>query len=154
MAKTDRESVARYIAKQPKHVRPVLSRVRKLVQGAVPGLEEGISYQIPVYKLDGELVIYFAGWTEHYALYPALDVASAFAKELMPYDVSKGTIRFPLDDVPAKLITRIVKFRAQLARERSEAKLERKARSKRPAKSKARGKSPVKSKAPKRRAAR
>jgi uncharacterized protein YdhG (YjbR/CyaY superfamily) len=57
----------------------------------VPGLEEGISYQIPVYKLGGELVIYAAGSKAHYSLYPATDVAVAFAKELSRYEVSKGT---------------------------------------------------------------
>jgi uncharacterized protein YdhG (YjbR/CyaY superfamily) len=39
---------------------------------------------------------------------------SAFSKELAPYDTSKGTIRFPLDEpIPVNLIKKIVKFRAQ-----------------------------------------
>jgi uncharacterized protein YdhG (YjbR/CyaY superfamily) len=127
MANTDFESVNAYLAKQPKGVRAVLTRVRAVIQKAVPGLEEGISYQIPVYKLEGELVIFVAGWKEHYSLYPATDVAAAFAKELMPYEVSKGTIRFSLSEpIPVKLIERIVKFRAKLATERAKRKAERK----------------------------
>ena len=31
-----------------------------------------ISYQIPAYKLHGgAVIIYFAGWKQHYSLYPA-----------------------------------------------------------------------------------
>jgi uncharacterized protein YdhG (YjbR/CyaY superfamily) len=126
MAKSELQPVAAYLARQPPEVRAALTRVRGIILKAVPGLEEGISYQIPVYKLGGELVIYAAGWKAHYSLYPATDVAQAFAKELAPYEVSKGTIRFRLDEpVPVKLIERIVKFRAKLAQERAALKAER-----------------------------
>jgi uncharacterized protein YdhG (YjbR/CyaY superfamily) len=126
MAKSEPQPVAAYLAKQPPKVRAALTRVRGIILKAVPGLEEGIAYQIPVYKLGGELVIYAAGWKAHYSLYPATDVAQAFAKELTRYEVSKGTIRFPLDEpVPVMLIRRIVKFRAKLAQERAALKAER-----------------------------
>src|SRR5690349_11591399 len=125
MATSKLGPIDRYIASRPPQVQPALRRVRALIRKAVPGLEEGISYRIPVYKLDGELVIFFAGWPKHYALYPALEVAETFAQELAGYEVSRGTIRFPLADVPARLITRIVKFRAQLAKERAALKAER-----------------------------
>jgi uncharacterized protein YdhG (YjbR/CyaY superfamily) len=60
-------------------------------------------------------MLYFAGWKRHYSLYPAsARLVAAFQDELAPYQLSKGTIRFPLSQpVPAKLIERIVKFRAQ-----------------------------------------
>jgi uncharacterized protein YdhG (YjbR/CyaY superfamily) len=82
---------------------------------ALPEAEEVISYQIPAYKLNGRAVIYFAGWREHYSLYPASgELKAAFKDELAPYEVSKGTIRFPLSEpVPVKLIERITKFRAK-----------------------------------------
>ena len=130
MATWKQGPVDKYIAARPPQVQPVLRRVRALIRKAVPGLEEGMSYGIPVYKREGELVIFFAGWAKHYALYPALEVAETFAKELAGYEVSRGTIRFPLADVPARLITRIVKFRAKLAKERGALKAER-ARAKR-----------------------
>ena len=82
-----------------------------------------ISYQIPAYKLQGAAVIYFAGWKEHYSLYPASDrLVKAFKAELAPYKVSKGTIRFPLTEpVPVKLIEGVAKFRAKEAAERVKA---------------------------------
>ena len=121
MAKPFAGSVDDYISRQPPAVRPVLRRVRSIIRKAVPAADEGISYKIPVYKLDGELVIFFAAWKEHFSLYPATDgLAEAFAKEL---DVSKGTIRFPLAaPVPAALIARLVKFRARASRARAKLK--------------------------------
>jgi uncharacterized protein YdhG (YjbR/CyaY superfamily) len=47
----------------------------------------------------------------------------AFKDDLAPYEVSKGTIRFPLSEpVPVKLIGRIAKFRAKGVSDRAKAK--------------------------------
>jgi uncharacterized protein YdhG (YjbR/CyaY superfamily) len=125
MAKTDFKSVDEYIATHPEDVQAVLQRVRGAIRKAVPDAEEVISYQIPTYKLHGGRVLYFAGWRQHYSLYPATDhLVEAFKAELAPYKVSKGTIRFPLSEpVPVKLIERIAKARAKEAAERARAKL-------------------------------
>jgi uncharacterized protein YdhG (YjbR/CyaY superfamily) len=116
MAKTNFKSIDQYIASQPKAAQSVLKRVRSTIRKAVPGAEEAISYQIPAFKLHGGAVLYFAGWKEHYSLYPANDrLVAAFKDELAPYEVNnKGTIRFPLSEpVPVKLIEGIAKFRAK-----------------------------------------
>jgi len=125
MAKTDFKSVDEYIATHPEDVQSILQRVRSTIRKAVPGAEEVISYQIPAYKLPAGPVLYFAGWKQHYSLYPATDrVVAAFKDDLAPYKVSKGTIRFPLSQpVPVKLIERIAKFRAKEAATRARAKL-------------------------------
>ena len=108
-------SVDEYIASQPEAVQDILERVRSTIRQAVPTAEEVISYKIPAYKLHGIDVLYFAAWKRHYSLYPANErVAAAFKDELVPYEVSKGTIRFPLSEpVPVKLIERIAMFRAK-----------------------------------------
>jgi uncharacterized protein YdhG (YjbR/CyaY superfamily) len=124
MAKTGFKSVDEYIASQPEDVQGLLGRVRSTIRKAVPGVEEVISYNIPTYKLQSGPVLYFAGWKQHYSLYPATGrVVAAFQDELAPYEVRKGTIRFPLSQpVPVKLIGRIAKFRAQEVAEREKAK--------------------------------
>jgi uncharacterized protein YdhG (YjbR/CyaY superfamily) len=124
MARTDFKSVDEYIASHPEAVQRVLKRVRSTIRKAVPGAEEVISYQIPAYKLHGRPVLYFAGWSQHYSLYPSTDrLVAAFKDELAPYEVSKGTIRFPLSEpVPVKLIERIATFRAKEVAERKKAK--------------------------------
>jgi uncharacterized protein YdhG (YjbR/CyaY superfamily) len=124
MAGTDFKSVDEYIASQPEAVQGTLARVRRIIRKAVPSAEELISYQIPAYKLHGSPVLYFAGWKQHYSLYPATGrVVAAFKDELAPYQISKGTIRFPLSEpVPARLIGRIAKFRAKEVAEHAKAK--------------------------------
>jgi uncharacterized protein YdhG (YjbR/CyaY superfamily) len=124
MAKTNFKSVDEYIASQPEPVQGTLGRVRSAIRKAVPGAEEVISYQIPTYKLHSDAVLYFAGWKQHYSLYPAGErLVASFKDELAPYKVNKGTIRFPLSEpVPVKLIERIAKFRAKEVAERQKAK--------------------------------
>ena len=123
MAKTDFKSVDEYIASQPEAVQGALKRVRSTIGKALPGAEEMISYKIPTYKLHGRPVLYFAGWSQHYSLYPSTDhLVAAFKEELAPYKVNKGTIRFPLSrTVPVKLIEGIAKFRAKEVAEREKA---------------------------------
>ena len=115
MAKATFKSVDEYIASQPQAAQDALRRVRDAIRKAVPGAEEVISYQIPAYKLHGARVLFFAGWKTHYSLYPAsAGLVAAFKDELAPYEVSKGTIRFPLSKpVLAKLVERIAKYRAK-----------------------------------------
>jgi uncharacterized protein YdhG (YjbR/CyaY superfamily) len=124
MARTDFKSVDEYLATQPEATRAVLERVRAVIRKAVPKADEVISYQIPAYKLAGAAVIFFAGWKEHFSLYPASElVVETFKDELEPYEVKKGTIRFPLDQrVPVKLIAGIAKLRAKETAERVKAK--------------------------------
>ena len=124
MAKTGFKSVDEYIASQPEAVQGILGRVRSTIRKALPGAEEAISYQIPSYKLHRGPVLSFAGWKQHYSLYAATRrVVEAFQDELAPYEVNKGTIRFPLSQpVPVKLIGRIAKFRAKEVAEREKAK--------------------------------
>ena len=124
MAKTDFETVDEYIATHPEDVQAILQRVRSTIRKAVPGAEETISYQIPTYKLHGAWVIYLAGWKKHYSLYPVTEeLVEAFKDELAPYEVSKGTIRFPLSQpIPVRLIARIAMFRAKAAAEQAKAK--------------------------------
>jgi uncharacterized protein YdhG (YjbR/CyaY superfamily) len=113
--KREIESVDEYIAAQPEAAQPVLDRVRRTIRKAVPKAEESISYKIPTYKLHGERLLYFAGWKQHYSLYPATKrLVAALKEDLKPYEVVKSTVRFSLaEPVPAKLIERIAKFRAK-----------------------------------------
>ena len=115
MAKVAFATVDDYISAQPEPVQPILARVRSAIRKAVPLAAESISYHMPTYKLQGEVLLYFAGWKQHYSLYPATDgVLQAFREELSEFKVEKGTIRFPLTRaVPVRLIASIAKQRAQ-----------------------------------------
>jgi uncharacterized protein YdhG (YjbR/CyaY superfamily) len=125
MARSGFKSVDDYIAAQPPEVRPVLEQVRAAIRKAIPRSEEVISYQIPAYRIDGQTAIFFAGFKEHFSLYPIAGAAvDAFEKELAPYEVNnKGTVRFPLGGkVPVRLIGKLARFKAKEAKEAAKAK--------------------------------
>jgi uncharacterized protein YdhG (YjbR/CyaY superfamily) len=124
MARPAFQTVAAYIAAQPDRAQPALERVRAIVRKALPSAEETISYGVPTYKRHGTYVVYFAGFKEHYSLYPVTDrIAAAFKGDLSPYRVSTGTLRFAYTDpVPVKLIQGVVKVLAAAAAERADAR--------------------------------
>ena len=74
---------------------------------------EAISYQIPTFKLDGNLV-HFAAFKNHIGFYPTSSGIAAFEKDLSKYKTSKGTVQFPLDKpIPYDLVRKIVLFRVK-----------------------------------------
>lgn len=107
-----RTDVDGYIASFPTNVQKILQKIRATIRKGAPRAEESISYQIPTYKLDGKVLIYFAGFAKHVSVYPAPRDADEFREELAAYKGGKGTVQFPLDKpVPYDLITRIVAFK-------------------------------------------
>ena len=104
-------SIDQYIAAQPVSVRAGLEKLRITIKKAAPKAEEVISYQMPGFRFHG-ILVWFAAANDHYGLYPFPKTIDAFRPKLAAYELSKGTIKFPLDKpIPVKLITEIVKFR-------------------------------------------
>ncbi len=113
-----------YIAARPRAHRATLEHLRALLRKALPRATEGISYRIPVYTIDGTMVLYFASFTKHYAIYPATDrLLDALGDEVRDRVRGKGSIHFSYDEaVPVRLITRIAKVRAAEAKAAAKAK--------------------------------
>jgi uncharacterized protein YdhG (YjbR/CyaY superfamily) len=102
-----------YIDSFPEETRRLLEQMRSTIRKSAPQADEKISYQIPTYYYNGNLV-HFAAFKNHIGFFPTPGAIKAFEKELKPYKTSKGTIQFPLTDpLPLKLIERIVKFRVE-----------------------------------------
>lgn len=118
------KSVDDYIASQSPAARRALKRVRRILRKAVPDAEEAISYGIAAFKLRGKVLLYYAGWRDHYSLYPASErLVAAVGPRLKRHVVSKGTMRFSLEEpVPEGLIERIARMRARELAERAKAK--------------------------------
>lgn len=105
------ENIDAYIASCPATARPKLQELRELIGRAAPEAEEKISYAIPTFHQQGDLV-HFAGYASHIGFYPTPEGIEAFKEEAAPYESGKGTLQFPLDKpLPRSLITRIVKYR-------------------------------------------
>jgi uncharacterized protein YdhG (YjbR/CyaY superfamily) len=104
-------SIDEYIATFPDDVRGKLQELRAVIRASAPEAEEKISYQMPTFALNGNLV-HFAAFKRHIGFYPAPRGIQEFEKELSAYERSKGAVRFPIDQpLPLELISKIVRFR-------------------------------------------
>jgi uncharacterized protein YdhG (YjbR/CyaY superfamily) len=107
------QNVDDYIAGFPTDIQDILQKIRSIIREIVPDAEEVISYQMPTYRLHGNLV-HFAAFKQHIGLYPTPTGVDAFKEELKPYKHAKGSIQFPLDEpIPYDLIRQIVAFRVK-----------------------------------------
>ena len=110
-AKNGFNSIEEYIATFPEDIQKILEEIRAVVKSAAPDAEEKISYQMPTFFMNGNLV-HFAAFKKHIGFYPTPSGIEAFQKELSVYEGAKGSVQFPLDEpMPLKLISKIVKFR-------------------------------------------
>jgi uncharacterized protein YdhG (YjbR/CyaY superfamily) len=119
-------NIDEYIANFPADIQEILQELRATIKAAAPEAEEAISYQMPTFKLKGNLV-HFAAYKNHIGFYPVPRGIEAFQEELSAYKGSKGTVQFPLDrPLPLDLISRIVRFRVKDNLEKAEAKAKKK----------------------------
>jgi uncharacterized protein YdhG (YjbR/CyaY superfamily) len=122
MTRTKFLSIDEYISVFPHDIRQILKQIRATVKKAAPAAEEKISYGMPAYALEGNLV-YFAAFKNHIGFYPTSSAVKAFSNELSAYAGAKGSVRFPLDKpIPLNLIAKIVKFRVKENLERAKTK--------------------------------
>lgn len=105
------DSIDTYIAQFPDDVQARLQKLRTTILNLAPGATEAMSYQIPTFKLNGNLV-HFAAFKKHIGFYPGAAGIAAFQDELAGYKSAKGSVQFPLDQaLPLDLVKKIVEFR-------------------------------------------
>jgi len=106
-------AIDEYIAAFPEELQERLKKLRATIKAAAPMAEEKISYQMPTFALNGNLV-HFAAHQNHIGFYPTPSGIEKFQKELSFYKGAKGSVQFPNDKpIPYGLITKIVKFRVK-----------------------------------------
>ncbi len=107
------QTIDEYLAAVPVDQRAALEKIRKAILAAAPLAEECISYGLPAFRLEGRILVGFGAAKKHCAFYPwSSTTVAAFPDELVDYDTSIGTIRFPADKpLPAPLVRKLVKAR-------------------------------------------
>ncbi|MCE7981326.1 MAG: hypothetical protein DYG89_09060 [Caldilinea sp. CFX5] len=104
-------TIDEYIARFSAPIQAILQQIRATIRAAAPAAKEVISYQMPAFHQEGNLV-YFAAWKEHIGFYPPVSAEADFKQELAVYEGPKGNLQFPLDQpIPYDLITKIVQQR-------------------------------------------
>ncbi len=106
-------TVDEYINGFPDDVQGKLREMRRIIREAAPEAREKISYRMPCYFQNGNLV-YFGAHENHIGFYPTPSGIRSFTKEISPYKTSKGAIQLPLSEpLPETLIKKIVRFRVK-----------------------------------------
>jgi uncharacterized protein YdhG (YjbR/CyaY superfamily) len=115
------KDIDEYIQMFPENIQALLESMRQAIHEAAPEAQETISYQMPTFRQNGNLV-HFAAYKKHIGFYPTPSGIEAFKDELSRYESAKGSVRFPLDQaLPLDLVRRIVEFRVKenLAKKRN-----------------------------------
>lgn len=116
------ENIDQYIASFPVEIQEKLATMRETIKRAAPQAEEAVKYAMPTFVLHGNLV-HFAAYKKHIGFYPAPEAIREFREKLSAYEVSKGAIRFPLDEkLPLRLVASIVKFRVKMNKQKGKGK--------------------------------
>jgi uncharacterized protein YdhG (YjbR/CyaY superfamily) len=105
-------SIDDYLSRLTSEKRAALQKLRRAIKAAAPSSEECISYQVPAFRLDGKVLVWFGAATNHCSFFPGAAPIAEHAAELEGYSTSKGTIRFdPSKPLPATLVRKLVKTR-------------------------------------------
>ncbi|MDR0506174.1 MAG: DUF1801 domain-containing protein [Dysgonamonadaceae bacterium] len=104
-------TIDEYIETFEPEIQKTLTEIRNFIKNEVPDATEKISYGMPTFYLNGNLV-HFAAFKDHYGFFPSPSGIDAFEKELSPYRSGKGTLRFSIDKpIPWDIIKKVVRFR-------------------------------------------
>lgn len=107
------ENIDEYIAAFPAKIRTRLEAMRRTIRKHAPEATEKISYRIPTFYLNGNLV-HFAGYEHHVGFYPGAAGIAKFRDVLNEYESGKGSVQFPHDEpLPLALVAEIVDFRVE-----------------------------------------
>ena len=110
---TKPQTIDEYLAGLSAENRAALQKVRRAVHAAAPGAEEGISYGMPAFRLNGKLIAGFKAAANHCSFHPMSgDTVATLKSDLARYDTSRGTVRFSARaGLPATLVRKLVKAR-------------------------------------------
>lgn len=110
---TKPQTIDEYLAGLSAENRTALQKVRRAIHAAAPGTVECISYGMPAFRLNGQLIAGFKAAASHCSFHPMSgETVATLAADLAGYDTSRGTIRFSArTGLPATLVRKLVRAR-------------------------------------------
>ena len=106
--------VDEYLAELDEPKRSTLEALRASILQAVPEAEQGLSYGVPVFRLNGKAVAGFSAAKNHLSYLPhSGTVLGTFTNdELAGFPASKGALKMPVDKpLPPELVTQLIQAR-------------------------------------------
>jgi len=102
-----------YLAGLEEPKRSTLQELRHTILEVIPEAEEGISYQVPAFRLHGKVVAGFAAFKNHLSYLPhSGSVFPQLQQEVASYRTSTGALQFPIDQpLPKPLVEKLVRVR-------------------------------------------
>jgi uncharacterized protein YdhG (YjbR/CyaY superfamily) len=107
------DEIDRYLADLDEPKRSTLQRLRETILEVLPAAEEGISYQVPSFRVDGKVIAGFAAFKNHLSYLPhSGSVFPVLRDEVASYKTSTGALQFPVDSpLPKPLVEQLIKVR-------------------------------------------
>jgi uncharacterized protein YdhG (YjbR/CyaY superfamily) len=107
------KSVAAYFRSLSKDQRDALQTLRETIAAAAPGAQEGITYSMPGFLLDGHGFVAYAAFKDHYSFFPmSSEAVERHREELGSRVTGKGTISFEYGTpLPTALVKKVVRTR-------------------------------------------
>ncbi len=108
-----RAEIDAYLADLDEPKRSTLRQLRRTILEVIPEAEEGISYRMPAFRVEGTVIAGFAAFKNHLSYLPhSGSVFPALRRELSGYKTSTGALQFPIDSpLPKELVERLVSVR-------------------------------------------
>jgi uncharacterized protein YdhG (YjbR/CyaY superfamily) len=98
--------IDRYLSDLEEPKRATLTALRDMIASIVPDAEQGISYTVPAFRLQGKVIAGFAAFKSHLSYLPhSGSVLRALAAETARYTQTKGALHFAVDEpLPRELV--------------------------------------------------
>jgi uncharacterized protein YdhG (YjbR/CyaY superfamily) len=110
------DEVDAYLTGLEEPKRSTLEALRRSILAVIPGAEEGISYGMPAFRVDGKVVAGFASFKNHLAYLPhSGEVLAVLGDRLQKYECTKSSLHFPIDEpLPDDLVSSLVDAKLQI----------------------------------------
>ena len=109
--------VDQYLASLDEPKRSTLEALRRAILEIIPAAEQGISYGVPAFRLEGKVVAGFAAFKNHLSYLPhSGSVFPELRDEIAQYKTSSGALQFPVDrPLPKALVRKLIAVRRRQA---------------------------------------
>ncbi len=108
-----KKEIDEYLAGLEEPKRSTLQALRKIILEIIPKAEQGITYQVPTFKIGGKGIAGFAAFKKHCSYFPMSgSVFKRLTREVAKYKTSSGALQFAVDrPLPKSLVRKLIKVR-------------------------------------------